>query len=66
MMTCQFCNTSMVRVTSFSKNKRENFSRCPVWKRESEHQRDNFLIFGELLSREIGGGRNGRKNKYNS
>lgn len=66
MMTCQFCNTSMVRVTSFSKNKRENFARCPVCKRESEHQRDNSLIFGELLSKESGGDRNGLKNKRNS
>ena len=66
MMTCQFCNTSMVRVTSFSKSRRENFARCPVCKRESEHQRDNSLIFGELLSRENGGGKNELKNKRNS
>lgn len=66
MMTCQFCNTSMVRVMSFSKNRRENFARCPVCKRESEHQRNNSLIFGELLNKEIGGGSNELKNKRNS
>lgn len=62
-MTCQFCSIPMVHVMSFSQNKRENFSRCPICKRETERKRDNSVNFGELLDKEIGGDNNEYKNR---
>ena len=45
----------MVSVMSFSKDKREQFSRCPNCSSETKHQklRDNELSFGEILNKSI-------------
>ena len=55
MNTCKNCNTSMKQVMSFSKDKHEKFCRCPKCYGETKHVklRDDELIFGEVLSKEI-------------
>lgn len=55
MVFCTFCNTPMVGVMSFSKNKHEKFCRCPKCYGESKHSRikEDELDFGELLSKTI-------------
>lgn len=55
MVFCTFCNTPMVGVMSFSKDKYEKFCRCPKCCSETRHIKinDNELSFGEVLHREI-------------
>lgn len=55
MQTCSDCNIQMVGVMSFSKEKRERFSRCPNCFSETKHRKikDEELSFGEVLSKAI-------------
>ena len=55
MMICKDCNVPMQPVMSFSKDKYEKFCRCPKCYEETKHKklRDEELVFGELLSKEI-------------
>ena len=52
---CKNCNTSMKQVMSLSKDKHEKFCRCPKCYSETKHKklRDDELVFGEVLSREL-------------
>lgn len=52
---CRDCNTKMVGVMSFSKDKHEKFCRCPKCYSETKHKKldDKELSFGEVLDREI-------------
>lgn len=54
MQICRNCNTLMVGVMSFSKDKQEKFCQCPKCKKESKHNplRNNELEFGEVLVNE--------------
>ena len=55
MMICKDCYVPMVGVMSFSKDKNEKFCRCPKCYEETKHKklRDDELVFGEVLSKEI-------------
>ena len=55
MTFCRDCNVLMQPIMSFSKDKREKFCRCPKCYEETKHKklRDEELVFGELLSKEI-------------
>lgn len=55
MQFCRDCNVQMVEVMSFSKDKREKFSRCPKCYSETKHKvlRDDEIDFGEVLHKEI-------------
>lgn len=55
MNYCKDCNTKMVSVMSFSKDKNEKFDRCPNCYSETKHKKlDNKeLSFGEVLDREL-------------
>ena len=55
MQFCRFCNTNMVSVMSFNKDKHEKFCRCPKCYSETRHNKikDNDLNFGEVLDTEI-------------
>ena len=55
MTICRICNTPMQPVMSFSKYKHEKFCRCPKCYEETKHKklRDDELIFGEVLNKEI-------------
>ena len=55
MTICKDCYVPMIGVMSFSKDKHEKFYRCPKCFGETKHRklRDDELVFGELLSKEI-------------
>ena len=55
MQFCRDCNTKMVFVMSFSRDKNEKFNRCPNCYLESRHNKikDNDLNFGEELDKVI-------------
>ena len=55
MTICRDCNIPMQPVMSFSKGKNEKFCRCPKCYEETKHKklRDEELVFGEVLHREI-------------
>ena len=55
MQFCRFCNTNMVSVMSFSKDKHEKFCRCPKCYSETKHKKLNEkeLDFGEVLDKVI-------------
>lgn len=54
MQYCRDCNTKMVGVMSFSKDKYEKFSRCPKCYSETKHKKidDKGLDFREVLDKE--------------
>ena len=54
-MICMDCNVLMQPIMSFSKDKHEKFCRCPKCYEETKHKklRDDELVFGEVLHREI-------------
>lgn len=53
MQVCRDCNIQMVSVMSFSREKREKFSRCPNCFSETKHRKikDEELNFGEVLNK---------------
>lgn len=53
MQICRDCNIQMVGVMSFSRDKRERFSRCPNCHSETKHQKikEEELSFGEVLNK---------------
>lgn len=55
MQFCRDCNTKMVGVMSFSRNKHEKFCRCPKCYSETKHKKldDKELSFGEVLDKVI-------------
>ncbi len=55
MQICKVCNTPMVGVMSFSKDKQEKFCRCLKCYGETKHDllRNNELDFGEKLHNEL-------------
>ena len=55
MTICRDCNVPMQPVMSFSKDKHERFDCCPKCFGETKHRklRDDELVFGELLEKEI-------------
>lgn len=65
MFTCRFCNIPMVKVMSFSKDTKENFSRCPRCNSEIRHIEKNSLSFGEILNSKLGGDLNEYGNRIN-
>ena len=56
MTICRDCNVPMQPVMSFSKDKHEEFDRCPKCFGETKHQklRDDDLKFGEVLDKVTG------------
>ena len=55
MSYCRDCNTKMVGVMSFSRDKHEKFCRCPKCYLETKHKKldDKELSFGEVLDKVI-------------
>lgn len=55
MQFCKVCNTKMVGVMSFSKDKNERFDKCSKCFLETRHRKldENELNFGEVLDTEI-------------
>ena len=55
MTICKDCYIPMASVMSFSKDRHEKFCRCPKCFSETKHKklRDDELVFGELLNKEI-------------
>ena len=55
MSYCRDCNTKMVGVMSFSRDKHEKFCRCPKCYSETKHKKLNEkeLDFGEVLDKVI-------------
>lgn len=55
MSYCRDCNTKMVGVMSFSKDKNEKFDKCNKCHSETKHRKldEKELNFGEVLDREI-------------
>lgn len=55
MQICKNCNTRMVGVMSFSKDKDERFDRCPKCYSETKHRKidGKELNFREVLDKEI-------------
>lgn len=55
MNICKNCNSIMVEVMSFSKDKREKFNRCPRCYSETKHKSisDKELEFEELFQKEL-------------
>lgn len=51
MQFCRDCNTKMVGVMSFSKDKHEKFCRCPSCYSETKHKKldEKEISFGEVL-----------------
>lgn len=51
MQFCKDCNTKMVGVMSFSKDKHEKFCRCPNCYSETKHKKldEKEISFGEVL-----------------
>lgn len=48
---CKICNSKMVGVMSFSKDKQEKYCRCSYCYSESKHRKmdEKELTFGEVL-----------------
>lgn len=55
MQFCRDCNTKMIGVMSFSKDKHEKFDKCPKCYSETKHRKlDNKeLDFREVLDKAI-------------
>lgn len=55
MSYCRDCNTKMVGVMSFSRDKHEKFCRCPKCYSETKHKKLNEkeLDFGKVLDKVI-------------
>ena len=55
MQLCKDCYMPMVSVMSFSPDKHEKFCKCPKCYSETKHRklRDEELVFGELLDKEM-------------
>ena len=55
MTICKDCYIPMASIMSFSKDRHEKFCRCPKCFSETKHKklRDDELVFGELLNKEI-------------
>ena len=55
MTICKDCYVPMIGVMSFSKDKHERLCRCPKCYEETKHKklRDEELVFGEVLDKEI-------------
>ena len=55
MQFCRDCNTKMVGVMSFSRDKNEKFCRCPKCYSETKHKKldEKELSFGEVLDNVI-------------
>lgn len=55
MQFCRDCNTKMVGVMSFSRDKNEKFCRCPKCYSETKHKKldEKELSFGEVLDKVI-------------
>ena len=55
MIICRDCYIPMASIMSFSKDRHEKFCRCPKCFSETKHKklRDDELVFGELLNKEI-------------
>lgn len=55
MQLCKDCYVSMIPVMSFSPDKHEKFCKCPKCYSETKHRklRDEELVFGELLDKEM-------------
>lgn len=55
MRFCRDCNSKMVGVMSFSKDKNEKFCRCPKCYSETKHKKldEKELSFGEVLDKVI-------------
>ena len=55
MTICKDCYVPMIGVMSFSKDKHEKFYRCPKCFGETKHRklRDDELVFGEILDKEL-------------
>ena len=55
MQFCSDCNTKMVGVMSFSRDKNEKFCRCLKCYSETKHKKldEKELSFGEVLDKEI-------------
>lgn len=55
MRICKDCNSIMVEVMSFSKDKNEKFNRCPKCHSETKHRKisDKELKFEELFQKEL-------------
>lgn len=55
MTFCKICNTPMISVMSFSKDKHEKFCQCPKCRGETKHMKINEseLDFKEVLHKEI-------------
>ena len=54
-MICMDCNVLMQPIMSFSKDKDEKFCKCLKCYSETKHRklRDDELVFGEVLDKEI-------------
>ena len=55
MQFCRFCDTNMVSVMSFNKDKHEKFCRCLKCYSETKHKKldEKELSFGEVLDKAI-------------
>ena len=55
MQYCKDCNTKMVGIMSFCKDKHEKFCRCPKCHAETKHHQinDKELNFGEASGKQI-------------
>ena len=55
MNYCKDCNTKMVGVMRFSKDKQERFCRCPRCYSETKHRKidSKELNFGEVFDKEV-------------
>lgn len=55
MRFCKDCNSKMVGVLSFSKDKNERFDKCPRCYSETKHRKldEKELSFGEVLDKAI-------------
>lgn len=55
MVICKECNSIMVGVMSFSRDKREKFCRCPKCRSETKHRglSDKELNFEEIFREEL-------------
>lgn len=59
MTFCKICNTPMMFVMSFSKDKHEKFNKCPKCYGETKHNslKNDELNFEEILNEKIHIGR---------
>lgn len=64
MIVCKNCYIPMISVMSFSKDKHENFCRCPRCYEETRHNKikDSDLDFSEILHNKITGEGNRNEN----